>query len=425
MANLKYKRIILSIIAYILLTIILFDLGPVKYELLNPLRLHIFIFALIISLYCGFNVFLKIKRKASDDTEEKIRSINDIKIQKILKTGVYIYAAISLIMALNSTNETSLIGYVIKVIQGMTNPAASYYEKVNNQIFYSQTLNMITVFLSPFVLLIQVLGVSYFSSLNKIQKTAFIIGMLFNITQWLALGTNKGIFDIVILLISCYIIKKIAPAKTTKTKIKRKNSIRQKALIIISLIAAFSIFTYFISNRMYIQLGNGLDKVNYGVTKIINYVTQGYKGLDYAMELEWEPTYGVGNSVFLTKQVDSIFGTTLSLRTYQKRAEQFGWSSTVNWHTAYSWFANDLSFPGVIIFMFFVGAYLASILKSIEKYRDYYSMGILYLLTMGFFYSSANNQVLSFANTLIAFIVLCAARLIRQMALLKGDKNGR
>ena len=396
---------------YMIFTILLFDISIVtSNSLQNPFALHFYLILYFLMFYLGYIFFYKVHKKNKYDVE-KIKELNEQKIKKILSVGVYLYPFLSFVSALNFTNSSSLSIFINKVINGLLNPAGTYYAKVSNQLFLNSYLNSLLVVLSPYMMMILVLGLFYFKKMKFRQKMFFAVGIFFEIARWLALGTNKGIFDFLILIICAYLFDRLINNKQ-KTSFLKKIGKRTKILTV--LVIAFSIFTYFISSRMYYSTNDNNSFIKYGIDKISNYIAQGYKGMDYSLSLSWKPTYGVGNSIFLTKQVEEIFHTDIESRTYQKRAEVYGWSSTVNWHTLYSWFANDFSFFGVVFLMFLIGIYFASVIKSIAEFHDYYSMVLFYLIMIGVFYSSANNQVLSFANTFISFWFFFVMRIVRR-----------
>ena len=125
--------------------------------------------------------------------------------------------------------------------------------------------------------------------------------------------------------------------------------------------------------------------------------------MNLSLSLDWDPTFGLGHSMFLVTQIDKHFDTKIFEHTYQKRAEIYGWSSTVNWHTMYSWIANDFSYFGVIVIMFILGRIMSWAINDFIYIHDYRSLVLFYFMIMMILYSSANNQVLSTVTSMIAF----------------------
>lgn len=411
-----YKKIIKYIMFYFILTIMLFDFGPHEYKIENGTMLHFYILSYFFAFYLGYKVFSK--RSVYEGSQvEGIREKNTKRIEKILKKGIYINLILVIIFCLVSTNSSTILVFFNKIMNGIKDPATSYYDKVYNSTLEqgANLLRILFMFIYPYMLSILVLAVYNLKRLNLLQKIVTGITIILEMSRWIAVGTNKGVFDILILFISFYLISLCLQKFKDGKKIKNKVKLKYKLLIILLGITIFSMFTYFISSRMYVD-NEGIsivERAYYGIEKITNYLVQGYKGMDYALNLEWKPTFGVGNSVFLTAQVDKMLGTNFSEMTYAKRAEIYGWSSTVNWHTAYTWFANDIHFLGIIVLMFFIGAFLACLIKEIVIYNNYYSTVLFYMIIVGIFYSSANNQVLAFSDMFIAFWVLFILRYLK------------
>lgn len=411
----NYRKIIKYIMCYFIFTILLFDFGPLQYKTENNILLHFYVLTYFLSFYMGYKFYSK-KITYNEDKASQIKKDNSKKIEKILKKGIYINLILIIIFCLITTDTRSIQELFTKLVSALKNPAISYYDKVNN-VNIENSISILKVafmFGYPYILLILVLSVYNFNKLDMPRKIITILTIILEISRWIAMGTNKGVFDILILFISLYLINLCY--KHNK-KIKKK----YKILIVISGILIFFMFTYFISSRMY-ENNNSMTlsgKIYYGVEKFSNYLVQGYQGMNYALNLEWKPMFGIGNSGFLTSMVSRILNTDLSQLTYAKRAEIYGWSATVNWHTAYTWFANDIHFTGIIVLMFAAGAFLACLIKDIVIYNNYYSMVLFYMMMIGIFYLSANNQVLAFYNMFIAFYMFLFLRWRKK----RGEKD--
>lgn len=405
-------------IIFTLFTLLLLDFGPVSYPLISSIKLHIYMILYILSFSLGY-LFYKnkiISNKTIDSNRaNNIISFNDNKINKLLRFGIYFNFLLFLIMTMNTTNSSSISTLISKTVAGLTNPANSYYEKVANGQSISNYLSLLFIFIYPYMLLILTLSIYRYKSMKLHLKIITILTTIIELSKWISLGTNKGIFDILILIISVLIIKKMENTyDEKKNKIRRtKMSLKTKIMIIVLGLCSFLVFNHFISNRMYDTSNTSVESIINGYKYFSNYLCNGYKGLDYSLSLNWEPTYGVGHSMFLVNQLDKHMGTNLNSLTYQKRAETYGWSSTIKWHTAYSWFANDISFVGVILLMFLFGAFCANLIYSIIIFHDYYSMVLFYLMMMFIFYASANNQVFSFVNTMVSFWFFLLLKMIR------------
>lgn len=139
-----------------------------------------------------------------------------------------------------------------------------------------------------------------------------------------------------------------------------------------------------------------------------SYLTQGYYGMSQALTLPWQPMFGVGHSMFL---VDFITGNLFDVDqyTYQVRMEPLGWNSDVQWHSMYTWLANDVSFYGVILVMLLIGLLFGAMFRdAITTNNPFAKISVFYFILMMLFIP-CNNQIAQKADTLFSFIlvVLC------------------
>jgi hypothetical protein len=92
-----------------------------------------------------------------------------------------------------------------------------------------------------------------------------------------------------------------------------------------------------------------------GAEGLAGYLTQGYYAVYLGLKEPFVPTYGVGNSMFLQRQVVRLTGDSSLLdRPYPERIEARGWDAYGYWATIYSWIASDVTFPGTVVVVFFI-----------------------------------------------------------------------
>ena len=162
-----------------------------------------------------------------------------------------------------------------------------------------------------------------------------------------------------------------------------------------------------------------VKKMFYSVT---NYLTQGYYGMSLSIDEEFTSTYGIGNSQFLSSNFKSIFGIDVQNRTYQhKITEQ--WHESQQWHSFYSYIANDISFYGVIVFMLVLGIYYGCICKDVILNGSLVGKMILPLFVIMFMYMPANNQIFTAMATCTAFIELTFLWVVSKINWKKGKKH--
>ncbi len=171
-------------------------------------------------------------------------------------------------------------------------------------------------------------------------------------------------------------------------------------------------FDYFIStsplgdisvNTETPDLDNIFDFYLYAFTWLNYYLVQGYYGFSLIIDLDWNWTYGFGNSEFLQRQFLLITGIDIAQDTFQTQIDNI-WGKTAQWHSFYGQFANDFGIIGVSILMFILGALLSRIWLSAIYNNNFYGMALLPLFMIMFIFFPANNQIFGYIDTLSYFI---------------------
>jgi hypothetical protein len=76
------------------------------------------------------------------------------------------------------------------------------------------------------------------------------------------------------------------------------------------------------------------------------------------------------------------------------------------WHSIYPWIASDVSFPGTIFIVFFIGRLFAfSWIDSLQGSNPFAIAAFAQLLTM-LFYFPANNQCLQSGEAFTSFLFI-------------------
>ncbi len=159
------------------------------------------------------------------------------------------------------------------------------------------------------------------------------------------------------------------------------------------------------------QLSPGQRKLNNLWISFSSYLSQGYYGMSQALTLDWTPMFGLGNSMFVVDTVSDHFFD-IKQYTYQSKLEPLGWDSKVRWHSMYTWLANDVSFYGVVVVMFFIGIIFSMMFRdAIETHNPFAQASIFFYILMIIFIP-CNNQVGQSSDNLCAFLLLIALWLL-------------
>ena len=282
-------------------------------------------------------------------------------------------------------------------------------------------------------------GIFYYHKLNNISKVTLICNLIIILGSYLSIGTNIGIFRILLaIIIFCWI-------KHTQEYLRCRKKCAVKIIVAVCCITLFmtTIFMHMMRSRggilswnslSYNVGGIGLNKdsiffdflpesLYMTLIAASSNLTQGYYGMSLCLQLHWLPTYGIGNSMAIVKKLSEYISDYIRHRTYQFRLTELGWEEDVRWHTMYSWYANDVSFLGVIIIMFFFGLLFAMAYKdSIVADNPYAHIMVFYFSLMAFFIP-CNNQIFQSIYIMFSFIfvMLCwlASRGRTKISLLK------
>ena len=373
----------------------------------------------IVAFYVGYGR----RRSAAVDISDALLSEQDRTCEKCVKfvnVTVWIYLVLTMLNAFEYAGASSLSELWQNVKTGLLSPADVYYNKdVSSRA--GNVLTYVTLLLEPVMFITKVNIFLYYKRLNLAAKILAPLTIVIEAFRWLAVGTNKGLLDILVLLAAVYFIS------MQRHKITEGKKLNKKLLAVILIFTV--LFLAFFATALSARVGGEYDTTLYDsfpynmvpeglrffVTKFDSYLTQGYANMIKCIRYcEWKPTFPIGHSRFLMDMADRFFGIDVFSNTYPAQLEAHGVNALVSWHSAYSWLASDISFFGIIIFMFFVGRFTSKLVREAFLEHDPVSSALLYIVFLGIINSSCTNYVLAYSNMMIAFWGLFAIRLVRR-----------
>jgi hypothetical protein len=127
---------------------------------------------------------------------------------------------------------------------------------------------------------------------------------------------------------------------------------------------------------------------------VLWYFCGGYYHASFALDLDFKPTLFVGNNQSLIG-LAAIFGIDVWNDTYVHRLQTTrGIDELGVWHSAYTWYANDVSFVGVPVVLFSI-AYLFGFSWARSAQGDFLSRVVFVILGNMLLFLFANNTYLS------------------------------
>lgn len=407
---------------YLSVTVFLFAFGPWPWPVPDPFALYLFLFCAQFALWFGYRTGLN---SSQGGYFGRWRIDTLIKIS-LLMNLVWIVPSFMLRMNIEVLNIAEIIGAIAR---GFLDPGSNYLARAQafSELEKTPFFGYISLLISPLLWLLVPLGVVYWSRLNRITRYLFVFFVIADLLSWVAIGTNKGLADFVILLPwllvakSPELIANIKPARIFKILI----------IFLLGFILLFSFFTLGMSGRGHESIPTyneaariEIDKENWMVSMLppegqgavatfTSYLVQGYYALSLALEEPFESTYGLGNSYYLTGLAQHFIGKgVISDRTYPAKIEKYGWDRLTQWHSFYTWIASDVSFVGTIVVVFLIGRLFAMVWLDVLRKNNPFAVALFALLIIMLFYFPANNQVLAFSGTANPFFFLLVCWLL-------------
>lgn len=431
-----YYLPILIIECYLLVTIFLYFCGPVLWYIPNKTKLFLFLIISYCSLWIGYDYYIR-KRSISVKPQEIKYTQNILASnQKRNIKYIFLFSAIFNIFSLIILYRFFLGS---SIFTGPFAPGESYFERLKGvHGSYAQLVTLISVFW-VFTYFYLPVGIIYWKKLTVLFRSILLISLTIQIIFWAKLGTLKGLGDLVIISIALFVIKAAMDLKYSKRFEKEKigNIIKKKLVkkivflvTIISII--FILISYIISARQKEIYGMNYEmsvvnsltrgfvieekkynfislifKDDYVIYSLSLYITHGYTGLAYCLDLPFVWTYGVGFSRALSEYVEKYFGIEVLPRSYLNRNQYLsGWRARELWSTVFPWIAGDITFWAIPILMIFIGRLFAIIWIRVIRQMNLLDVVLLLQLFIFAFYIPANNQLFQSVNSFFGVIGL-------------------
>lgn len=274
-----------------------------------------------------------------------------------------------------------------------------------------QTYEYIKMFFGYFIFGFFPVYLAKFPSLSLLYKFLGLLVIFLTILFFVLSGTNRVIFNFIIILAIFYL---------NSFKLNYKSFLFFIVFPVI-LYFAFIFFTKGQLTRYGSAALTGYDPnlgsytewygedslVLTGFSALTTYLIQGYRALDLGLNIEINWTYGLGNSTFFSRQVDKIFYTNISEQTLPAKIEYFGWDRYNYWSSFYGWWVSDIGYLGVIFLMIFIGFYFRVVKNTFNNNEnDVAALILYYYFIIMLFYLSANNQIFQSGEGAIGFLSL-------------------
>lgn len=396
MQTILYNHPIKILLAFLIFTEVLFFIGPIQYDIRNPLMMILCFAILNLSLYLGYKFGIKSSRL----TRYGIKS--DV-VKILLLVGLFLN--IDCMVTTWATHGMSFS--FANLAFALINPGDAY----SGEAMMPINTNVITgILLTPIRWAAIPLGIYYWKKISKLFKIIVVFTLLIYIFTWLGIGTRKGLMDLI--LLSYFSIIAANP-----TFLSNPSSNKKLKLFAISALVLFIIF-FIYSNASRAGVDSISDiyqirNIDYrefyvkhcssttlsALSEITNYLCQGYYALNISLnEIGIIPPTIGGSSMVLWNYLDRFCGYNPMHNTYMALLEStYGIDTYVNWHSIYLWIANSVTFIFVPLVIFLIGLYLGRVWKDSVNGTNPWAYPVLGYMIIMVFYFFANNQVFSFS----------------------------
>lgn len=425
---------------FFVVTILLFAFGPLDWHLKNPLKLYGFLIACVLALTGGYllSVF-----KTKNPTK-----ISKLSIEKLLIIGAVVY----LIMYIPTVYITTGKFYP-DIYTGITNTGLAYKtSKLFNETA-SPIILYIRMLISPAMIFVTPIAIYFISKLSITARVLGISVIVLTTFLGIAQGINKNVADITAQLVLALLIVMLAGNGETRKKVW---AYRFKILAIILVICLLFMLYYAngMTNRVNSDLENdpnlkdkldaenkdedelltdalnataqfsyGTPKEDYFLSKILpdravsivsflsSYLSHGYKGLSFALDEEFTPTYGLGFSDFFRHNFLKVVGMgeaedDVKAQTYYGKIAKHGWPTGAVWSSFFVYPASDIGFIATVLLVAVIGFFFGLSWKHALTTQNPFALTSFFGFSTMIFYFSANNQMFQGGENFIGFIAM-------------------
>ncbi|MEH6531465.1 MAG: hypothetical protein V7735_09045, partial [Photobacterium frigidiphilum] len=381
--------------------------------------------------YCSlfFGMYLSSK-SISTESRFKIGTEKNSNLSRVIFFSSSIVSiVIASLVVLKMAGELNIFELLVKSI---FNPGAMYYENMSKTAESSVLTQLITL-TSPLTICLIAFSGTIIRNKSWLYKITLMFVVLLNVFTFLLRGTNFGVFlFIIVFIISVHMT--FDGDKIKKKPIRYQTLIKNTFICLIG----FLFVSYFVST-MASRLGSNyipdtlfyiyVDKnsllfdifppsIAVALLSAGMYFSQGYYGLSLSFNYMFTSTHGIGSGYFLLSKFNQYFRDDVFESTYQYKMDHL-WDSRIQWHTAFTWLANDIGHLMVIPLMFIFGLFVSLVYQSAKNENSFLSIGLFSIQSVILIFLPANNIMGNNGFVFMSFTTLSFLWLINNKFTLK------
>jgi hypothetical protein len=395
---------IIAIVGFNLFTLIVFMTAPVFWDTNNLLLVYLFVLLCQLLILIGFTLGRN-RGALSQPRSNLLMASGD-------RLSTYLFAMYV---------STFLVGYAYKMGLHILDIAGIYNLLlagiIDRHLGYDTALTGTgigpihwTLFfvISIFNQIFFIVGFIQWKKFTSFIKALFVVLLCIDICFSVGRGTAFGVIS----MVTTFFLSSMLWLNSTR--VRTANVFGYLLLVTFLFAGSIALFSYNLYNRSG-NVERGLQLTEFGKSTTINdhvafllvpealqptymnvvsYLGQGYYNTSLALDLDFKSTWFLGNNPALIS-LASAFGFDVWDNTYIHRLElKEGVDEFRSWHSAYTWFASDVSFYGVPFLLFFI-AYMFGFSWAKAMQGDFLSKLVFVMLGNILLFLFANNSYLS------------------------------
>lgn len=378
---------------YILFTVVNYFFGPLEYGDENNLITFMYIVIcysfIFLGIFFGYYSIDVLKEKSDAIKFSKIRFLS---ILSLIPITTSLIVVIDLYLSYIHSGDGELT--ISKL----------YYANVNSDKSGGLVTTLISI-TSPLFFYLLVSGVLNYQRFRLVDKILFLSLVIFSVLSYLLKGTNFGLFVIIVTLFVAFL---------SKTDSGNKKIIF-RAFTIVSIVIVLFILN--VGSRLNIDyvpksisgitinqdniiVKNLKPSLALGYITASAYPTQGYRAVSLMFNYDFNSMFGIGSGYFTLAKLGYLLGDDAFNETYQYKMND-KWGYRKQWHTAFVWLANDVSYFGVFPLCLLLGMLAGIIYKAVKINRCAIDISLFSIIVIILMFVPANNILMS--NPLVFF----------------------
>lgn len=397
----NFRTPLFIILGFNFFTLLLFVTAPFNWDFSVILLTALYIAFNLICISIGYGIGVRIGLKSLSRNALFLNNINKL----IIFFFFFFYSITFLIKYAYLTRYTifDISGMITHLSLGFIDPQWAYNRSVYDVRPHTISWSVFIV-ISIINQVFFIFGFLSWSKLNSLYRVLFIVYLTLEIFYWLGIATGFGIISLITTFLITFLLR------------KRNLKLNFRTILVSISLLTCSVFFY---GKLKAERAGGRDlnlssfnfvdapvnqfhfifsiipeSMTQTYMHTVAYLTQGYYHMSMIADAPFNSTFFMGNNPAVTN-IAKVAGVDMWERTYihwldiNKGVDEFG-----KWHSAYVWFANDVSFFGVPVVLFILAVIVGSSYVLAKVKSDFMSMLVFVMTSSILFYLFANNTYL-------------------------------